>query len=195
MIARDRSHPPLAGQVLVAPMLDPCAATASLRETMGDATALQVGRGLAAVPARPDGRRAPVCGAGRARRLAGLPPALVLAGQDDPMRDEAVRYAKRLRRRRYSGAQRSAGPRHRLARALEQATCDRLSLRTRWCAACFREFFESTARHRLTAARPRSRAAGILIPEFATDARGPTFCRSAPAGGRSLSKTLEDGKS
>jgi acetyl esterase len=33
----------------------------------------------------------------RAQRLAGLPPALVLTGGDDPMRDEALAYARRLR--------------------------------------------------------------------------------------------------
>src|SRR5438105_9424461 len=32
LIARDRAHPPLAGQILIAPMLDPCVGTASLRE-------------------------------------------------------------------------------------------------------------------------------------------------------------------
>jgi acetyl esterase/lipase len=34
---------------------------------------------------------------GKATRLAGLPPALVLTGADDPMRDEAMAYAGRLR--------------------------------------------------------------------------------------------------
>jgi acetyl esterase len=34
---------------------------------------------------------------GRARRLVDLPPALVLTGADDPMRDEALAYAQRLR--------------------------------------------------------------------------------------------------
>jgi acetyl esterase len=33
LVARDRAEPPLAGQILVAPMLDPCVGTASLRET------------------------------------------------------------------------------------------------------------------------------------------------------------------
>jgi acetyl esterase/lipase len=31
-----------------------------------------------------------------AQRLAGLPPTLVLAGEDDPMRDEAMAFARRL---------------------------------------------------------------------------------------------------
>jgi acetyl esterase/lipase len=34
---------------------------------------------------------------GVARRLANLPPTLVLSGMDDPMRDEARAYAERLR--------------------------------------------------------------------------------------------------
>jgi acetyl esterase/lipase len=32
VISRDRGHPPLAGQILVSPMLDPCTGTASQRE-------------------------------------------------------------------------------------------------------------------------------------------------------------------
>src|SRR5438067_1178477 len=40
---------------------------------------------------------APYAVPGKATRLAGLPPALVLSGHDDPMRDEAVAYASRLR--------------------------------------------------------------------------------------------------
>jgi acetyl esterase/lipase len=31
VISRDRGHPPLAGQILVSPMLDPCTGTASQR--------------------------------------------------------------------------------------------------------------------------------------------------------------------
>ena len=65
LVARDRAHPPLAGQILVAPMLDPCVGTASLARVHGlRFSELQVGRRLAAVPAQPHGCRAPVCGAG-----------------------------------------------------------------------------------------------------------------------------------
>ena len=38
LMARDQSHPSLAGQILLSPMLDPCVGTASLREATGDST-------------------------------------------------------------------------------------------------------------------------------------------------------------
>jgi acetyl esterase/lipase len=37
VISRDRGHPPLAGQILVSPMLDPCTGTASQREATPEA--------------------------------------------------------------------------------------------------------------------------------------------------------------
>lgn len=97
MVARDRLHPPLAGQVLVAPMLDPCTATPSLRGKLGDQTACRWSEGWQQYLRGPMDAEHPYAVPGRAQRLAGLPPALILTAADDPMRDEAVAYAGRLR--------------------------------------------------------------------------------------------------
>jgi acetyl esterase len=97
MIARDRAGPPLAGQVLVAPMLDPCAATASLRETLGTQTCCHWAAGWQQYLRGPMDAEHPYAVPARAQRLAGMPPALILTGEDDAMRDEALAYAQRLR--------------------------------------------------------------------------------------------------
>lgn len=96
-MVRDRAHPPLAGQILVAPMLDPCNATASLRQTMGTATGCKWMAGWQQYLRGPMDAEHPYAVPARAQRLTGLPPALVLTGGDDPMRDEALAYAERLR--------------------------------------------------------------------------------------------------
>ncbi|MBU7572875.1 MAG: alpha/beta hydrolase [Hydrogenophaga sp.] len=97
MMVRDRAHPPLAGQILVAPMLDPCGATPSLRQTMGESTGCKWMDGWQQYLRGPMDAEHPYAVPCRAQRLAGLPPALILTGGDDPMRDEALAYADRLR--------------------------------------------------------------------------------------------------
>jgi len=97
MMARDRGGPALAGQILVAPMLDPCAATASLRETLGNQTCCQWAAGWQQYLRGPMDAEHPYAVPARALRLAGMPPALILTGEDDAMRDEALAYAQRLR--------------------------------------------------------------------------------------------------
>ena len=97
MMARDRADPPLAGQVLVAPMLDPCSGTASLREAMGSATCCKWTEGWQQYLRGPMDAEHPYAVPARAQRLAGLPATLVLSGKDDPMRDEAMAYVARLR--------------------------------------------------------------------------------------------------
>ena len=58
LIARDRGHPPLAGQILLSPMLDPCAGTAVAARGQGDTRAVpQWADGLAGIPEPPDERR------------------------------------------------------------------------------------------------------------------------------------------
>ena len=97
LMARDRLGPPIAGQILLSPMLDAGMATCSFR----DADAGPVGckwadgwtvyLGGAAAAAHP--YAVPACGT----RLHGLPPALLITTPDDPMRDECLTYAGRLR--------------------------------------------------------------------------------------------------
>jgi acetyl esterase/lipase len=97
MVARDRGHPPLAGQILVAPMLDPCVGTASLRETMACDAGCKWADGWQQYLRGPMDAEHPYAVPGRAMRLTALPPALILSAADDPMRDEAIAYARRLR--------------------------------------------------------------------------------------------------
>lgn len=97
LMARDRAEPPLAGQILVAPMLDPCNATASLRAKLGSCTECKWADGWQQYLRGPMDAEHPYAVPGLAQRLAGLPPALILTSSDDPMRDEALAYAERLR--------------------------------------------------------------------------------------------------
>lgn len=50
LMARDQRHPPLAGQILLSPMLNPCAGTASLRAANGDATECKWAEGWSKFP-------------------------------------------------------------------------------------------------------------------------------------------------
>ncbi|MDQ2779055.1 MAG: alpha/beta hydrolase [Pseudomonadota bacterium] len=98
MIARDRAHPPLAGQILLSPMLDPCAGTASLRDATGDAVACKWAAGWKTyLASRPMNATHPYAVPGASLRLGDLAPTLVLVGPDDAMRDEALAFAGRLR--------------------------------------------------------------------------------------------------
>lgn len=97
MMARDQAGPGLAGLLLVAPMLDPCTATPSQREAAGECVQCKWSDGWGAYLQKPMDAEHPYAVPARAQRLAGLPPTLVLAGEDDPMRDEAMAFARRLR--------------------------------------------------------------------------------------------------
>lgn len=96
LMARDRAAPELAGMMLVAPMLDPCTASASQRAAAGDQVHCKWSEGWRRYLKRPMDAEHPYAVPAFAHRLAGLPPALVLAGEDDPMRDEALAFARRL---------------------------------------------------------------------------------------------------
>lgn len=96
MMARDQLHPPLAGQILISPMLDPCAATPSQRAAQGESVECKWAAGWCQYLGGPHDAEHPYAVPARARRLAGLPPTLILVGQVDPMRDEALNYAERL---------------------------------------------------------------------------------------------------
>jgi acetyl esterase/lipase len=96
--ARDRGGPDLALQVLVYPVADGALDTPSYRE---HADASPLGRAEMEwfwnhyAPPGLD-RSAPELSPLRREDLSGLPPALVVVAEHDPIRDEALRYAERL---------------------------------------------------------------------------------------------------
>ncbi|MDO9360207.1 MAG: alpha/beta hydrolase [Polaromonas sp.] len=97
LMARDQHGPQLAGQLLLSPMLDPCMATLSMRcSDVGPATCLWAEGWNQYLP-RLEQASHPYAAPGLATRLAGLPPTLLLTSSDDPLRDEVLGYADRLR--------------------------------------------------------------------------------------------------
>jgi acetyl esterase/lipase len=97
LIARDRAHPPLTGQVLVSPMLDPCVGTASVRQAMGPETGCKWSDGWRNYLRCPQDAVHPYAVPGASSRLTGVAATLVLTSADDPMRDEARAYADKLK--------------------------------------------------------------------------------------------------
>jgi len=97
LMARDRRFPPLAGQILLSPMLDACLGTASLRRSHAGSATCRWAAGWRQYLLDGRGTDHPYAMPGQARRLEGLPPALVLTAADDPLRDEALAYQQRLR--------------------------------------------------------------------------------------------------
>lgn len=97
MMARDRCGPPLAGQILLAPMLDPGMATCSIRRAEAGPVGCKWADGWHDYLGSPEKALHPYAAPVNASRLAGLPPALILTAEDDPMRDESLAYAARLR--------------------------------------------------------------------------------------------------
>ncbi|WPB55268.1 alpha/beta hydrolase [Xylophilus sp. GOD-11R] len=96
-MARDRAHPPLAGQILLSPMLDPCTGTASLREATCESTgACKWSEGWMAYLRGPRDAEHPYAVPGASCRMSGIAPTLVMAGVADPMHDEARVYAEKL---------------------------------------------------------------------------------------------------
>ena len=98
MIARDRLGPALAGQILLSPMLDAGMATCSFRDAEAGPVGCKWADGWASYLGGPRHAAhpyaAPACGS----RLQGLPAALIVTTTDDPMRDESLDYASRLRK-------------------------------------------------------------------------------------------------
>lgn len=97
LMARDLQEPALAGQILLSPMLDPCLATASLRDAKAGPVGCVWADGWHSYLARMEDASHPYAAPGAALRLAGLPPTLLVTAQDDPLRDEVLAYAGRLR--------------------------------------------------------------------------------------------------
>lgn len=97
LMARDRQEPALAGRILLSPMLDPCLGTASLRDAEAGPVGCIWADGWHQYLPRLEDASHPYAAPGSALRLTGLPPTLLVTAQDDPLRDEALAYAGRLR--------------------------------------------------------------------------------------------------
>lgn len=97
MMARDQQFPALAGQILISPMLDACLATRSLRQADAGPVGCKWADGWHTYLGSADKAGHPYAAPLTATRLAGLAPALVITAGDDPLRDEALSYARRLR--------------------------------------------------------------------------------------------------
>ena len=100
MMSRDRGGPPLAGQVLIMPMLDPGLSSCSMRTLPTCPDLAEVADQCAAayrgyLPNAAD-RTHPYASPLQSSRLKNLPPALILSSEDDPLRDEAEQYGSKL---------------------------------------------------------------------------------------------------
>ncbi|RCS23216.1 alpha/beta hydrolase [Phyllobacterium salinisoli] len=139
--ARDVALGGLQGQILLSPMLDPSVATGSFRKTQAgemnckwaDGWKHYLGFGACHPYATP----------GYSLRLAGVAPALVVTAEDDPMRDESMNYARRLREAGVSVHE------HVLAgkTGWPNAYCDDTGVRPEWgetVRGFFTEFFRET---------------------------------------------------
>lgn len=97
LMARDRGGPALAGQMLLSPMLDACVGTASQRSAGNGPVGCPCADGWRAYLAQGADVLHPYAVPASALRLAGLPPTLLVTAQDDPLRDETLAFARRLR--------------------------------------------------------------------------------------------------
>lgn len=100
LMARDRGGPPLAGQLLMCPMLDDRNDTPSSWQMEGhgvwDHTANQTGWTALLGDARGGPDVSPYAAPARAADLSGLPPAFIDVGSAETFRDEDVTYAGRI---------------------------------------------------------------------------------------------------
>jgi acetyl esterase/lipase len=101
LVCRDRLGPSLAGQILVTPMLDASMGCGSMRCAANDPQQRELAQAAEAAYRRylpnPGDRLHPYASPLNARRLSGLPPALIFHTQGDPLADEAKAYAAQLR--------------------------------------------------------------------------------------------------
>ena len=97
LMARDQHAPELAGQILLSPMLDPCMATCSVRAAEAGAVGCRWADGWHDYLKFPGNAAHPYAAPVNSSRLTGVAPALILTADDDPLRDESLSYANRLR--------------------------------------------------------------------------------------------------
>lgn len=101
LVSRDRLGPGLAGQILIMPMLDANLRCPSMQCAMGDPSKQDVVEAVTQAYRRylphPADRLHPYASPLNASRLSGLPPSLIMHTEGDPLSDEAVAYAAKLR--------------------------------------------------------------------------------------------------
>jgi acetyl esterase/lipase len=97
LMARDQQEPELAGQILLSPMLDPCLGTSSVREANAGPSGCQWADGWHQYLGSADKAAHPYAAPVNSSRLSGVAPALIITAEDDLLRDESLRYARRLR--------------------------------------------------------------------------------------------------
>jgi acetyl esterase len=100
LVARDRGGPELAAQLLIMPMLDPGLTSCSMRQvSAADGSAREAdacAAGYRDYLPRATDRTHPYACPLQSSRMKGLPPALILSAEDDPLRDEAEQYGAKL---------------------------------------------------------------------------------------------------
>jgi acetyl esterase len=92
MMARDRAARPLAGQILLTPLLDPMQASASMRAAIDCPCRKGWADYLPFISDAMHPYAAPI----HSVRLGALAPALIITAELDPLRDEAESYAAKL---------------------------------------------------------------------------------------------------
>jgi acetyl esterase len=100
LVCRDRQGPKLAGQILVMPMLDASMHSDSMRRAADQPDTREIAQALersyrSYLP-HPSDRLHPYASPMKTSRLAGLPPALIIYTEGDPLSDEARAYADKL---------------------------------------------------------------------------------------------------
>ena len=100
LLARDRQHPPLAGQLLICPMLDDRNDSYSTEQMAGlgvwDRSSNEYAWTAVLGEARGGPDVSPYAAAARASDLSGLPPTFIDCGSAETFRDEDVDYASRI---------------------------------------------------------------------------------------------------
>ncbi len=96
LMARDQQAPPIAGQILISPMVDPRLASGSIHAAAAGAAGCKWADGWHLYLGSADRAAHPYAAPFGSRRLGGVAPALIVTVSDCPMRDESLAYARRL---------------------------------------------------------------------------------------------------
>lgn len=96
MMARDQQTPPVAGQILLSPMIDPSLCSGSIHAAEAGAMGCKWADGWHGYLGTADKAAHPYAAPSGSRRLAGVAPALIVTCSECAMRDESLAYATRL---------------------------------------------------------------------------------------------------